>query len=457
MKIFINDNIKKQILFWMTTKTFNLRKKSQDCYRQAVWNFMLYLKNTLSINDRAPYVLTKRHIILWLKYLRSRYPISSIMPRVSIINNYLSFMKDADRLNLNPLGDLLKPYHKKKWKRLILALTDKSPEESLKQLKEPPPFNSAFGQHMINFVNLQHSLGKKYREQKYILCCFDRFLQSFPCQPELISRGVIHQWLTTYVDYNPQKLHRFFCVVRQFCIYQLRYDARTHVPEMIPKPKSSFKPHIYSREEIKSMLRIAAKLKADYCFPIRPQMFRFLLLLLYTTGMRIGEAMKLKLCDIDWQNGTLYIRESKFYKSRYVPLSNSMIKEFHNYLNLRQNTGAFTDSQAALFQNPHRQRAYSKIPMYRMLYKVLKQLGYKIKRGSSPRFHDLRHSFAVHRLENWYKSGADVQSKLRLLSTYLGHKDLTGTQKYLTMTVELLEQASMRFNNYYASLPGGLK
>jgi site-specific recombinase XerD len=274
----------------------------------------------------------------------------------------------------------------------------------------------------------------------------------------MVTPAVINRWLQAHPEYNPRKRCRHYAVIRQFCLYLVRVNAKTYVPNRFEfKLKSSFAPHIYSHGEIESMMNMAAALKPDYCLPMRPHMFRFLIVLLYTTGMRIGEAFNLKLGDIDWQNGTLSVRNTKFYKSRLVPLSDSMVEELRRFLALRQQTGASTESQAALFQNPHSRRVYSRAPFYRMFYSIIKRLGYTIQRGGSPRIHDLRHTFAVHRLESWYANNEDVQTKLPLLSTYLGHKELSSTQWYLTMTPELLRQASQRFNSYFDSIPGGPK
>jgi len=174
-----------------------------------------------------------------------------------------------------------------------------------------------------------------------------------------------------------------------------------------------------------------------------------LILLLYTTGMRLSEALKLQLGDIDRKKQALLVRETKFFKSRMVPIAPGVMNELENYLHLRLQTGLSTKAEAAVFQNPHRKKHYSKTGARATFNKLLLQTGIKNASGSTrPCIHSLRHTMAVHRVEQWYQQGEDVQSNLGLLSTYLGHVNISSTQRYLTMTTELLHQASHRFQVY---------
>jgi integrase len=180
-------------------------------------------------------------------------------------------------------------------------------------------------------------------------------------------------------------------------------------------------------------------------------MFRLLISLLYTTGMRIGEILKLLLRDIDWDEETLHVRETKFFKSRLVPLSRSMVGEMECYVQLYRRSGVPIGRESPLFENPHTQRSFSKSCIRDSFHRLCDSLGIKTRGGGRPRLHDMRHTFAVHRLEDWYRKGEDVQSKLGLLSTYMGHGGISGTQRYLTMTTELLQHASGLFSQYFLS------
>jgi len=178
-------------------------------------------------------------------------------------------------------------------------------------------------------------------------------------------------------------------------------------------------------------------------------MFCLLVLLLYTAGLRLGEAMRLRLSDINWEERCIHIRETKFFKSRVVPLSPSMMGRLKRYVGLCQRADTTSSRDSPLFPNPRTGQAYSKSRMQDLFRCVCDRVGLGTRGRSRPRLHDLRHTFAVHRLENCYRNGEDVQSKLGLLSTYMGHVNIYGTQRYLTMTSELLQHASQRFEKFF--------
>ena len=233
-------------------------------------------------------------------------------------------------------------------------------------------------------------------------------------------------------DLGPQHRYKNFIVVRRFCLYFRRFDPKAYVPDsfLSPSPPSPSLPHIYSRSEIAALLKEVKRLKPSTYSPRRGEMFYLLIVLLYTTGMRVSEVLSLRSGDIDWKRKALSIRKTKFFKSRLVPLSSSTMRQLEEYLQLRQGSGLPTHSESLIFQNLHRKGPYSKPAIQGPFREMLRHLGLKPTRGySGPRLHDLRHSFAVHSLDEWYRRGKDVQSKLGLLSTYLGHLNIASTQR----------------------------
>jgi site-specific recombinase XerD len=174
--------------------------------------------------------------------------------------------------------------------------------------------------------------------------------------------------------------------------------------------------------------------------------FRVLLLLLYGTGMRIGEALRLHIGDVDLDDGVITIRGTKFYKSRLVPLGSDVHAQLRSYVAM---PGRLDRNDHPLFQSRLR-RAVQRQTVENSFQRLRSLAGIQ-REGPSvyqPRIHDLRHTFAVHRLTEWYRNGADVQAILPALSTYLGHVELHSTQRYLTMTPELLGEANRRFERY---------
>ena len=433
----------------------HLQKVTRQKYRRILLTFVAYVERISGKKKCLPIRIERKIIAGFLKEMRAHYSLYTVLSRVGIIDNFLSFLRKSGGLQKNPLTCLQKQFPSKGLKGIILALTGPSPQKSLRALKVPPEFASPLGANMKQFIALHQTQGRIYQSEVHIFRRFDRFLRSYSDPPRQLSDSILQRWLGLFSRAHSGHRYKIFKVIRRFCLYLRRLDPEAYVPDssLGPSPPPPFFPHIYSRSELVALLKAARQLKPSGYSPLRPQTLYLLILLLYTTGMRLGEALKLQLADIDWKNRALHLRETKFFKSRLVPLSPSMMKEVEVYLQLRQRSGAPTNPQSFLFQNPHHKGPYSNSAIGEPFRRMVKRLGLPPTQGhSGPRLHDLRHTFAVHRLEDWYRRGVDVQSKLGLLSTYLGHVGIASTQRYLTMTTELLQQASQRFNQYFTSL-----
>ena len=202
---------------------------------------------------------------------------------------------------------------------------------------------------------------------------------------------------------------------------------------------------------------MAAAMKIGPSGSIRPLLVSTLIGLLYTTGLRISEALKLTLVDIDLKRRLLVIRETKFRKSRYVPISPSTVRHLAIFLRKRAKIGFSTESSASVFVNP-KGIAYSQPGICTIFLEIARSLGVRGPKGvRGPRVHDFRHTFAVNRLTKWYNDGANLSAKLPLLSTYLGHTTVTATQVYLHATAELLDKANKLFHNHFAIPPAKRK
>jgi site-specific recombinase XerD len=209
----------------------------------------------------------------------------------------------------------------------------------------------------------------------------------------------------------------------------------------------AFVPYIYTHEELKRLLDAVPTACAGRA-SIEESVFRTLLLLLYGAGLRIGEALTLRLGDVDLCEACLRICETKFFKSRLVPLGTDLTGVLTEYL-VKRNESYPSAEQAPLLC--FRDGAPLSQSAARSAFRRLRAHAGVLREGGprrQPRLHDLRHAAAVHRLIAWYRSGADVQALLPKLATYLGHVDLAATQRYLTLTPELLQQASQRFEHY---------
>ena len=226
--------------------------------------------------------------------------------------------------------------------------------------------------------------------------------------------------------------------------------AASPLPLVAPCVSRSFQAYIYSHDELRRLLEATSILETTRS-PQQPLTFRTLLLLLYGAGLRPGEALRLRCCDVDLADRILAIWDTKFFKSRLVPIGTDLCKALGTYRTVRQQLPLLDETRSAFFST-RTGRMISLARLESIFVRLREHAG--IRRPSSdrwqPRLHDLRHAFAVHRVIAWYREGADVQACLPLLATYLGHINLSGTQTYLTMTHELLGEASLRFERYAA-------
>ncbi|MCF3948924.1 tyrosine-type recombinase/integrase [Acidiphilium iwatense] len=228
------------------------------------------------------------------------------------------------------------------------------------------------------------------------------------------------------------------------------YARRSPLPGDEPRSPLRAPPYIYARDELRRLLDPS---NVETCRRGARQLdavtFRVLLLLLYGAGLRFSEATGLRLADVDLSGAILTIRDTKFYKSRLVPVGSQLAAVLANYMSVQKQNGLAQGEAAFLLANRDGTRLASSTVQtaFEALRRIAEVHGAEVGR-QTPRLHDLRHSFAVHSLTAWYRQGADVQRLLPVLSTYLGHSDLEGTKVYLSMTPELLQQASLRFARY---------
>jgi site-specific recombinase XerD len=221
------------------------------------------------------------------------------------------------------------------------------------------------------------------------------------------------------------------------------------LPSRPPRVLSTFKPHIYSIEELRRLFDATDGLSHPTS-PLQPLTFRTLLLLLYGAGLRAGEALRLRLEDVDLETGLLRIRDTKFFKSRDLPIGSALCTMLRRYGAQRRRLARPLGECSAFFATrTGRPLSLDRLErVFRRLRRDVRLLLPHAGRRAQPRLHDLRHSFAVHRLLEWYRDGADVQQRLPWLSTYLGHRKLVATQIYLSLTPAVLDAAATRFARY---------
>ena len=295
-----------------------------------------------------------------------------------------------------------------------------------------------------DYITHKQSMGMRFRTEARTLRSFCRAVGDVTMQEVgadsvsafLVGNGPI----TRFWERKHSVLHGFY----KFAVAR-HYVDHSPVPRIRPRPHQVFVPYIYTRDELRRLLD-AVIANDNPRSLIDPETYQVLMLLLYGAGLRISEALRLTVADVDLTAGILVIRESKFYKTRLVPIGDDLGRILIRYAAAHRRHDA--ESPFLLSRRGDavtRQNAESTFCRLRVRAGIVRDDG---NPRHQPRLHDLRHSMAVHRLVSWYREGADVQRLLPQLATYLGHVHIAGTQRYLTLTPELLREASVRFERY---------
>nr|WP_253198043.1 tyrosine-type recombinase/integrase [Clostridium gasigenes] len=219
-------------------------------------------------------------------------------------------------------------------------------------------------------------------------------------------------------------------------------------------PKSTIKinrysyiPYIFSEEEIKIIFNICDNYPISKCSPNRHIMIPILFRILYSCGLRISEALNLTYKDVDLEEGTLFISDTKFGKERIVPMSKRLTEYCRVYITESTSNKV---NNSIFFPSPYG-GCYDPSTIYQLFRKILWQAGIS-HTGKGPRLHDIRHTFAVHCLKKWVLNGDDLNNRLPYLSSYLGHVDLRGTQHYLRLTADLYPDIIAKVEQSFSSL-----
>jgi integrase len=253
------------------------------------------------------------------------------------------------------------------------------------------------------------------------------------------------RWAKLPQDADPRYWANRYEIVRRFAEYRFLFDPATEIPPkgLLGPSKRRLSPHIYSDGEIAAFLQAASQLAPTD--GLHPLTYVTMFGLLVSTGLRISEALNLSRQDADLRTGVLTIRETKFRKSRLVPVHPSTLHALRRYIKLRDSYHPGTRSKTFFLSEKGTPLNYRGV-LY-IFIKLSRKLGWR-DRDKKPRIHDFRHTFAVRRLLKWYEEGANLDQKMLALSTYLGHAQVTDTYWYLSAVPELLAIVSEKFENF---------
>lgn len=302
------------------------------------------------------------------------------------------------------------------------------------RLRKSPTMTGVFANVAENFITFKRSAGFKYENEPKCLSRFCRFSEEQGITKLEISRPLAEKWIESREgEAVSTRSHRITCI-RQFAIYlnHLGFDAYV-VPEIKGLNRDSFIPYIFTHEQITTVIKAVDETEpwevAKNMHLALPVIFR----ILYGCGLRVSEVVHLQYKDVNLEDGILTIREAKTDKDRFIPLSNSIKKSCIVYA---EKIWWEKDSEY-FFLAPDR-TMISTMTVYQRYRRYLEAAGISHGgKGKGPRLHDIRHTFAVHVLQKWIKDEVDLSAMLPILATYMGHKTVQSTAKYLRLTAEV--------------------
>ena len=308
----------------------------------------------------------------------------------------------------------------------------------------------SIAEQVSQYIQFKRSCGYKFETQGKELILFAKYAEltghKGPMTLELAVR-----WAKLPENADRRYWAARYGHVRRFSQYISLFHSDTEIlPKgLLGKSKRRIPPHIYSEGEIEALLKAASNLSPKN--GLTPRTYVTLFGLLLSTGLRISEALNLSCETVDLKTGILTIKDTKFKKSRLVPVHPSTLEALRRYMDFKQSYHLKVRSKM-VFLNENG----TPVNYYGVLYvfiKLSKKLGLR-NAGKKPKIHSMRHSFAARRMLMWYQEGADLDAKILTLSTYLGHVEIRDTYWYLSAVPELLAIVSERFENF-ANHKGG--
>ena len=300
---------------------------------------------------------------------------------------------------------------------------------------------------ILNYIAYRKSIGEKFRTNGDYLKAFSRSVGDIDIED--VSTEMVADFLygnspvtsAWFIKHTALSGFYEYTISRDFINY-------SPLPPNLPKRPPSFIPYIYSRAELRQLFKAAFSYQKNRSH-VEPYMVNKLLIILYATGIRLNEALSLKLSNVDTSQSLIVVEQTKFYKSRLVPFGKELAKEISDYLKWRKKQGHPPEKNSPFFYGRDN-KPLNMNTVENAFVRIRQKADIKRTDGAryQPRLHDLRHTFAVHRLMSWYQENADVQQLLPILSVYMGHTYLAATSIYLTMTNDLLQEAGKRFEKY---------
>lgn len=452
-RITLRCNLQRHIAEYLGSRA-DLSAGTRESYGAWLKRFNVFINQLPETvgNGATNLALDENVLGAWFRFVCAGQPPGTVLRAAGPLSTFLDFLVSRGVVAENTLRRLHEAYPVGGRVSVAYALAAEDPTAALRALTQPPSFRSDLAEQMTGFLKFKQAAGCRESYGLYILRDFDRFLVAHGEQGP-ITTALLGRWWGSRTDLGSEARRHRWIVIRQFCLYLRRYIPETCVPDALlgRVPKSHFRPRIVQPEEMRALLAAVPAVAPGSRSALRPHTYRTLLVLLYSTGLRISEALGLQVGDVDLRERVIIIRQTKFYKSRLVPFSDGLLPVLRDYHRERLRfLGA--PARAAPFFPTRDGRHYSQSAVTDVWRELVERGGMRDGGARGPRVHDLRHSFATLRLATWYREGADVEAMLPRLATYLGHVKVASTYLYLTVLPETLLAASERFRRYGGSL-----
>lgn len=319
----------------------------------------------------------------------------------------------------------------------------------------PEKIESPLAQAIGQFVANRRALGRRFRTEEEHLRLLERFLLELGVEDLAdVSAEAIAAFMASRPRRTARSYNHLLGVVRRLFDWHIGQGSLDRSPVSLkPRRETAAKiPYLFDADHARQLIDVAGALADGPNAPLRGPTYRAIFALLYGLGLRIGEVSRLCLKDVDMEKHVLVIRQTKFSKSRLVPFGPRIADLLLWYLKLRPQGAGIASPEAPLFSLLRGKRVATGTIRH-TFHSLVRQLDLAVPPGvACPRVHCLRHSFAVGTLLRWYRTGAQPAALLLRLSTFLGHVDPASTAVYLTITADLLQEASSRFENFAAPM-----
>ena len=318
-----------------------------------------------------------------------------------------------------------------------------------------PTFSSPLAEALSRFLAFKRAAGCRYMDEARALRLLDKFLTTtLDADDPVITLDVVRRYVARRgTESETTRAHRL-SLIRQVCRFLALEQPRTAVPapRFLAISRRPFVARVMSQEEGRRFLAACEHLVTRSWSPIRDIVLGTALVLLYFTGLRTGEVLRLTIADVDPVGGVLRVRDTKFGKSRLVPVASDVAARLDRCrTTIERHLGSRT--QDAPFFSTAAGRPYSHTALSTAFHQVLARADFpRHSAGRSLRLHDLRHGFAVLRLLVWYQQEVDLGARLPALATYLGHVGLASSQRYLQLTADMVGEIASRHERRFGYL-----